>query len=105
MKDFTATINKESARYQEWVDVIGTNEFPIKSPIPEWISAPSVGRAPFYQMDLAQLTGEQRAKLIKHIAAKFSVDEQEVVSTLDEVGCPILAEDVTVTVYRPQRWI
>lgn len=103
--DFIAKISEQSARYQEWCEVMGSNEIPLKSPFPIAASAPGVKAALFYQIDLTQITPEQRERMIKHIARKFDVDIEEVSSTLDTVGCPVLADDVIVVVSHPQRWI
>ena len=42
-KDFIAVIREESTRQQEWMNVFGSSEISIKSPIPHEASAP--GRA------------------------------------------------------------
>jgi hypothetical protein len=104
-EDFIAIIREKSARYQEWLSIMGTNEFPLKSPIPEWASAPGIEAALFLQIDLALLTGEQRARLVKHLALKFSIDSREVDQSLDAEGCPILDEDVMVIIRNPQKWV
>jgi hypothetical protein len=51
------------------------------------------------------LTPEQRERMIQHLASKFGLDEQEVKDELDRVGCPVLDEGITVTVFNPQKWI
>jgi len=104
-KDFTATIRKESTRAQAWINILGTDTAPITSPIPTLASAPGVPEGLFYMLDLTQLTQEQRIKLIRYLAQRFDVVESEVAETLDEVGCPILDEDVVVTVHNPLKWI
>lgn len=103
--DFIATISRESTRYQEWMEVMGDFVIPLKSPFPAPGSAPGVAVGMFYEIDLSAITAEQRARMITHLARKFGFSEEEVASTLDEVGCPILADDVTVIVSNPQRWI
>lgn len=103
-KDFTATIREGSAREQDWLDVFGANEVTLKSPLPHLASAPGVPKALFFDLDLAALTDEQRGRLIAHLAQRFQVPEQEVAQDLDQEGCPILDEDVVVTVYHPQKW-
>ena len=103
-KDFIATIRKDCPRYQDWINVLGTNEVVLKSPVPHLASAPGIPEAPFFEMDLTALSGEQRGRLISHLSQRFQVPEQEVERDLDRVGCPILDTDVTVTVYHPQKW-
>lgn len=104
-KDFKAIIREGTPRYQEWIDVLGSNEMFLKSFMPTWASAPGIEAGLFFQMDLALLTAEQRERLIKHIATKFGVDQQEVAAKLDQVGCPVLDQDVTIVVHNPQRWL
>lgn len=103
-KDFTATIRQGCPREQDWLRVLGTNEVVLKSPVPHLASASGIPEALFFEMDLTALSSEQRTRLIKHLARRFHVPEQEVVRDLDRVGCPILDTDVTVTVYHPQKW-
>lgn len=104
MGDFTATIRAGSPREADWLAVFGSREVVLKHPLPVEGSAPGVPHAFFYELDLTALTKEQRARLIAHLAARFQVPEHEVVQQLDQVGCPILDEDVTVTVTHPQKW-
>lgn len=104
MKDFTATIVKGSPRYQEWLDVLGTSEAILKHPIPQVGNFPN-GEHLFYEMDPKELTGEQRARLVQHLSKKFNVPVSEVESRLDNEGCPILSDDVIVTVHNPQKWL
>jgi hypothetical protein len=103
--DFTATIREESERAADWTAVFGGCTIPIVSPIPQWASAPGVPAGLFYQVDMEAITPEQRARLVHHIAHTFQIAETEVDATLNEVGCPILADDVSVTVSNPQKWI
>lgn len=102
-KDFKAIIRPESTRYQEWMNAFGANEVSIKSPIPHEGSAPGIERGLFYLIDLEELTGEQKERLVKHLASKFNIDEQEVASQL--VECPIYDEDVAVVIHNPQKWL
>lgn len=104
-EDFTATIRKESPRAESWREVFGSYEIPLQSPVPVLASAPGIEEGLFYQLDLQALTQAQRERLIGYIVKKFGVEKQEVVETLDTVGCPILDEDVTITVFSPLRWI
>lgn len=103
--DFVATIREGSPRYQEWLEVMGTNTIPLKSPIPRLTRLPGIGEVHVLVIDLALLTEGQRARMIKHLAAKFGIDEQEIASSLDHGGVPILDEDVIVTIFNPQRWL
>jgi len=104
-KDFKATIRENSPRAASWREVFGSFEIYLRSPTPELASAPGVEAGLFYQIDLQELTEIQRARMIAYIAKKFHIDEQEVADTLDDVGCPILADDITIVVYNPLKWI
>lgn len=103
-KDFTATISSKSTRYQDWINVLGTDHVHVKSPIPHRAAAPGIPSGLFYHIDLELLSEEQRSRLIKHLATRFEVPEQEVAENLDTIGCPILDDDVTISVSHPQRW-
>lgn len=103
-KDFVATIREGSPREQNWLEVFGDRTIELQSPLPSPGSAPGIESAMFYMLDLEALTMEQRTRLIKHISRRFHVPEREVEQELDRVGCPILDEDVTVTVFNPQKW-
>lgn len=104
-QDFRATICEENDRAQSWLEVFGTREIPLKSPLPTIASAPGIPEGLFYELDLQELTQEQRTRLITYIAKRFDVSEQEVSETLDTVGCPILSENITITVFNPQKWL
>jgi|SRR5579862_565458 len=103
--EYIATIRETSERAVAWMRVFGGRMVPILSPIPVWAQAPGVEAGLFYQVDLTTLTPEQRTRMVQHIARTFSLSEAEVDATLDEVGCPLLADDVTVMVTSPQRWV
>lgn len=104
-EDFKAIINEKSTRYQEWLDIMGTNEFPLKSPIPERLSAPGIEAGLFFQIDIPLLTEEQRSRLVSRLAIRFNMDGQEVDDELDDIGCVVLDEDVTVIIFNPQKWL
>lgn len=105
MSDFTATINEGSERAAAWTAVFGGRVVPLVSPFPHEASAPGIAAAWFYQIDVTAITPGQRARLVAHIASRFDIPEAEVDAALDTVGCPVLAEDVTVVVANPQKWI
>jgi len=93
----TATISKQSPRYQEWLDVFGTSEVPIINiAIPEKANVLGEIRD-VYMLDLARITPTQLWRLKRHISRKFNVPLEEVARDLPEIGVPILAEDVIIT--------
>lgn len=105
MKDFTATIREDSPRAADWIKVLGSREAELKHPLPAIGVFPGVGAKEFYELDIAALTSEQRARLIAHLSERFQVPREEVESELDKVGCPILAEDIIITISSPGRWL
>jgi hypothetical protein len=105
VKDFTATIVENSPRAADWLKVFGGREIILKYPFARTGDFPGVGARDFYELDLAALTPEQRTRMIVHLASYFHLSEDEVQSTFDDVGCPILAEDVIVAIYNPIRWL
>ena len=92
-----AVISKSSPRYNEWLEVFGTDRIPLVSPIPYTGSAPGVSKAEFYKLDAASLTKDQRGRFVAHISKKFHVSEDLVWHEITSGSpIPILADDVTV---------
>lgn len=104
MKDFTATIREGCAREADWIKVFGSREVILKSPLPHPAVLPGSDVAFVFDIDLKELLPDQRARLINHLAQRFNLPVAEVEEGLDREGCPILDEDVTITVDHPQRW-
>lgn len=105
MKDFTATIVEESPRAADWIKVFGDRTAILKHPLPAIGEFPEVGAKEFYELDIPALTSPQRARLVEHLSQRFHVPAPEVESELNKVGCPILAEDVIITITNPGRWL
>lgn len=95
----TATISSSSTRAAEWMRVYGSLTIPIKSPVPVAGSAPGLESVRFYHVNVAELTADQRGRLVTFICEKFRRSPAEVERDLDDPdhGVPILADDVTVT--------
>lgn len=104
-KDFTATLSQGSYRYSWWIYCFGSNEVILKHPIPKWGNFPKEGKKLYYELDLEALTPEQRDKLIKHLARTFDVPVEEVKRDIDEMGVPILADEVILSIKNPQKWL
>ena len=104
-KDFTATITGDSEWAEMWRRVHGCDTVYLKSFIPGFADLPGKPDTLIYELDVALLTDEQRQRLVQHIADTFGLDMAEVDRDLDIIGCPVLAEDLTVTVHNPQRWV
>jgi len=82
--------NKQRA--EEWIKVLGTDELPIKSMMLHRVRTP-IGEKDAYMMDVEKLTREQQETLIKHLAKKFNLNEEEVGRDVFKKGVPILRED------------
>lgn len=92
-----AIISKSSPRYNEWLEVFGTDRIPLVSPIPYTGSAPGISKAQFYKLDTAALTEDQRIRFVAHISKKFQMSEDLVWGEItSDNPIPILADDVTV---------
>ena len=103
--DFTARIDGDDERTAAWRAVFGDDTIPLRSPIPHMANLPGRGEELVYLLDIEALTVEQRGRLVQHIASRFDYPAEEVDATLDDHGCPILAEHVTVTIANPWRWL
>lgn len=102
--DFTATVHNED-RKANWLTVYGTDTIPIKSPIPSRANLPGLPSALIYELDLSAISTDQRQRPVTHITKRFDLDPTEVETELDEEGVPILADDVTVTIHRPELFL
>lgn len=92
-----ATISDKSERYQEWIDVFGTDRIPIiNCMIPDRLNIRGIVREA-YMIDLKKLSAEQMERMIDHISRKFAIPFKEVKAELPKIGVPILAEDVCVS--------
>lgn len=100
MRPTTATIKRECPRYQDWLEVFGTDTIQITMPLPCQGSVPGVAAAEFYKLYVPSLTAEQRARLMAFLAGKFGEPPSIVEALIDdpEHGVPIKADDVSVAV-------
>lgn len=94
----TAIISDRSPRRAEWLEVFGSDEVPIIN-----IVSPNKANVlgeirDVYMLDLDQMTDDQIDRLKKHLSTKFKIPMDEVERDLPQVGVPILAEDVIVSV-------
>jgi hypothetical protein len=107
-KDFTAILNpndENADRVAEWKEILGSDRVHIKSPIPTRGHLPGRGEAWTYELDLDLLTDDQRERLVQHLAEKFGYTAEEVKQALPRHGVPILADDITLSIANPQRWV
>lgn len=91
-------LRPESPRAADWQRVFGGLTVPLLAPFAIHVQVPDVVRE-CYRVDVAALTPEQRRRAVEHIVQRFGVPAAEVEADLDndELGLPILAEDVSVT--------
>lgn len=92
-----ATIRPESERAAWWLEVFGGDRCPVKSILPQRGNLPGKPDALFYEMDIAALTPEQRGRLVQSLAKRFGYILTLVEFSLDNYGCPVLADDVVVS--------
>jgi hypothetical protein len=96
---FTATILKSSPRYRDWIEVLGTDQVPVESPLPHVGHFPVIGEKQCYAVAVKKLSTMQIDNLVAHMAKRFEVREDEVLADLlGDHGLPILAEDVSVLI-------
>jgi len=96
------TVNKRQE--QDWINVLGTTELPILSLLPEPAETP-IGVRNVYMVDLNTLTKEQYEKLVKHLAARYHLTEEEVKSDIDTIGVPIIADDCQIITNEIRRYL
>lgn len=101
--DFWATIYGERGR--KWSAILGTNELPIQSPVPQRAMLPGFTDAlQVYMLAIDQLADGQLNTIVNYLADNFDMSRSEAIREVQANGIPILAEDVVVTIHNPQRW-
>lgn len=104
-KDFIATIH-DPARKKEFLEIFGSDQVYLRSFIPNTIKVEGVqDPQTAYFLDLDLLSSEQLEKLIKHLAQKFNLSIDFVRNNIQEIGVPVLAQEVSVEILNPWRWI
>ncbi len=96
------TIN--GARGDEWQRVCGTRQFPVTTWEPIKADLPGKPQADVYLLNLLLVESVTLAKITAHLAQKFGLSEAEANAEAIK-GIPILAEDCTVVLNDPQRWV
>jgi hypothetical protein len=95
----TATIHETSPRAADWRGVFGRlDNIPLQGPLPQAMRVPEKGEVLAYLLDLASITLDERQRLVAYIAGRFNLSPVEVERDLDQTGCPILSDDLLVTV-------
>lgn len=94
----TATLSETSPRAEAWRAIYGRLDgIPLQSVVPIAVHVPVKGDTLAYLLDLERITPDERQRLIAHLAASFNYSRETVEQNLDQMGVPILVEDVIVT--------
>jgi hypothetical protein len=105
--DFWASLDKNSPRYAAWAQVFDDPQHvPITTPLTESVNLP-IGVRPVLFVAYDLLLPSEQARLILYLAVQFHIDPQEVQDQIEadpRHGVPMLSEDVSIAVLRPQRW-
>lgn len=97
---FTAIINSNSPRAEEWQKVFGTDEIEVRGLLP--VKANVLGKVrEVYFLVLSALNDEQYERLMFHISEKFRVPLEQVARELPEAGVPVLPEDLIISCDTP----
>jgi hypothetical protein len=95
----TATIYETSERAADWRGIFHRlDNIPLWGPLPQLLHVPEKGEVLAYFLDLSAITNDERERLVAYIAGRFNLPHNEVARDLHQVGCPVLAEELLVTV-------
>lgn len=92
-----AIINRDSPRYQNWIEVFGTDTVEVLDPQPHINEGPDEARA-FFRLDVESLTSEQCRRLVRFLSQRWKLSPTEVEKLIDDPahGVPIRADDVAI---------
>ena len=93
---FKAKISQSSPRYCWWMKVFGTDEVFVISSKPQIATVENRERE-IYLLDLEALPKEVYDNLVSFLSEQFHILPPLVRRDLNTQGCPILAEDITVS--------
>lgn len=102
-RDFRLIVHGDRA--DTFRSVFGTDTVCVTSPVPTWVELPGKGRSLVHFLDLDCLTPEQWERLVEHTASTWGYSRQEAEEGLRKEGMPLLADDVTIAVHNPRRWL
>lgn len=86
---------QSSPRYENWRKILGSDEAPIRNPVPiKAIFGAEITE--IFRLDIAKLTADQRSRLVAFIVEKFNVAEATAQAEIETSGFPIRAADVCV---------
>jgi len=87
----------DPARLEMWKRIFPPDgRVPITCPVPVGRANLAGQEAPFYLIDFDRVSPEEKSRLIKEMAVKFNLQEEEVAKEMDRHGTPVKADSVTV---------
>jgi hypothetical protein len=92
-------------RGDEWERAVGTRTFPVQSWVATRANLPGLPEASVYMLDLKAIDGDLLARITAYLSGKDRVPASQVLLDITRDGLPILAEDCSVRLNDPQRWI
>src|SRR5262245_5090299 len=95
MSAWTCHLIQSSPRYENWREILQSDEAPIISPTPIK-AALGAEMADVFRLNIAKLSADQRERLIDFIVDKFGVARATAQSEIETSGFPIRAADVSV---------
>lgn len=92
---WSATLDPNSPRYEDWKEILGSEIVPLKSPS---AFRTKLGDDPdeVYALDLKAFTAQQTDRLVSFVRKKFGAEDDEVREQLHVNGFPIREADVIV---------
>jgi len=105
--DIRVVIDEGSPRAADCMRVFWRRDVPVVSDKPMWVMVPEYDRPmQAYRLDVGRITPEERERLVQHLAGRYApLLDDEINESLDKYGMPILADDCTVVVQHPLKWI
>ncbi len=104
--DFMVTIHDTSDRADMIKRVFGTLTVPVISPVKEWVFLQGIDYpVDAYKLKLSAISDDEYDRLVDEIAKKFDAPRSEVQLAFEIQGLPILAEECTLTINNPQKWL
>lgn len=97
MQPTHAHLSEASPRYPAWQRVFRSTMVELESPIPILADLPGLGVRGVYKLKTSALAPDQRARLLDFLCERFNLPLDEACTLLQEHGCPILADDVSVS--------
>jgi hypothetical protein len=95
---FKATLNGQSPRYSEWLNILGGDAVPLRHCVPLKATLGEETDVEIYRLNVDAFTEGQRDRLVQFVALKFGVAPALVNADLESVGFPIRAQDVDVVI-------